>query len=949
MSGLLFGDDTNQLPSTRLVLQTSLQAVGIPVVHGQNSLTPNLIDYEDFTIGSENDGSKGGGSKSGGDQYYQALTELGLCEGPIFDVISFTKNQGLHQPSYEFASGVTFHFFNGTPSQETWSGATEASPFNYSSLAYAACSALPYGTSPNLPQFTFEIRGAISCAVFETYVVAGDGNFTPTYFTLASSATDRVTIPGVAPYQVQALNFQAAGSWLKKFHAWDYAQLEANSGVIDDTGRVFTRVNGTPSAAGEFQINGGSGGSPSGKYNFFSADANIPVTIIDLVVSPGAYYATPLTATFAEGDTQIEVNSTTNLANGMPMMGPGLGPGSVIDTVDDATHVTLTSATISPQTSVALYAVGAPLLQDIQKTPPQGRFYVSVQAGSYGQYTFSTGDAGATILIVDIPDADPSQSITDLLTNSRYGAGLLPQFLGDLSVLQTWCYAAGLFISPVFDGTKDCLSFLGDLIKALSVDAVWSDGQLTFVPYGDQVLTGYGFTYTPNLTPVYNLTDDDYMSNKNGGGVGQAGYTGDDPVIIGIPDPISGYNDVKVTFRDRGNSYNPAVAEAFDQASIDDTWLRTSDLGTFDFLCYGSVALASAQLQLGRVIARPQYAVTLPWYFILLDPMDIITITDEAIGMNQRSCRISQIVEDQNDGSLHTTLEDLLPGTGSLGPLTGLQGSGGSAVNTAAPTAGVNQAIFIEPPAPASSIPGAGFQSTPQLQIAADGIDSLYGGCQVWVALAAGGPYAQVGSITGSMRLGLTTADLPAFLGSNPDTVDPLEIQLDPFANGTLQTGSDAQAANGQPIIYMSASGELLSFVDADLTAPGAYTLTRLYRALGGTCSEDDNPIGTPFAVLDGSQFSEYLPPSMIGTTLYFKLLGVNVYGAVSQTLADVSPLSYTVQGLAYSFTTSSWGTVIYGGGRVQLGTLADDPTDGVQMSPLGQCSYEGVQLSPIA
>jgi hypothetical protein len=36
--------------------------------------------------------------------------------------------------------------------------------------------------------------------------------------------------------------------------------------------------------------------------------------------------------------------------------------------------------------------------------------------------------------------------------------------------------------------------------------------RLKVIPYGDTALSGHGHTYTPNTTPLYDFTDDDYIA-----------------------------------------------------------------------------------------------------------------------------------------------------------------------------------------------------------------------------------------------------------------------------------------------------------------------------------------------------------------------------------------------------------------------------------------------------
>ena len=49
------------------------------------------------------------------------------------------------------------------------------------------------------------------------------------------------------------------------------------------------------------------------------------------------------------------------------------------------------------------------------EVPAKGQFQLSVQPGSYGQYQFSAADNGKTVVITDVPDADPAASLVDFL------------------------------------------------------------------------------------------------------------------------------------------------------------------------------------------------------------------------------------------------------------------------------------------------------------------------------------------------------------------------------------------------------------------------------------------------------------------------------------------------------------------------------------------------------
>src|SRR5262249_20280823 len=76
------------------------------------------------------------------------------------------------------------------------------------------------------------------------------------------------------------------------------------------------------------------------------------------------------------------------------------------------------------------------------------------------------------------PDADPSAAIADYLTNAHYGAGFPSEFLGDLSLYQSYCLATGLVISDALTDQKTANTYLKDLLAATNAEFVWSSGLL---------------------------------------------------------------------------------------------------------------------------------------------------------------------------------------------------------------------------------------------------------------------------------------------------------------------------------------------------------------------------------------------------------------------------------------------------------------------------------------
>jgi hypothetical protein len=245
-------------------------------------------------------------------------------------------------------------------------------------------------------------------------------------------------------------------------------------------------------------------------------------------------------------------------------------------------------------------------------------------------------------------DADPSLVVTDFFTNTRTGVPSWgPGLLGDLTQYQDYCLAAGLLVSPVIDGQRGASDFLTELLRATNSTCVWSEGVLKFIPYGDTALTGAGKTYTPNVTPAYSLDDDAFVVEKDVA-----------PLLVDIMDQSDAYNVVQLEYLDRTNQYNMAIALASDAANVAQYGMRRKDTDTVHCICTPSVAALSAQLFLQRTLyVRGQYKFKLCWVFALLEPGDIVDLTDAGLGLAAYPVRITQIDEDEHYG-LSITAED---------------------------------------------------------------------------------------------------------------------------------------------------------------------------------------------------------------------------------------------------------------------------------------------------
>ena len=325
-----------------------------------------------------------------------------------------------------------------------------------------------------------------------------------------------------------------------------------------------------------------------------------------------------------------------------------------------------------------VHAANYPL--DSSASPPNHSFEVRQQTG----FAIGGGYTG--------PDVDPSLVIADFFTNPRTGVPSWPAGVLDTASLTTaansfqkYTLATGLLLSPLIDQQRSATDFLSEMFLATNATCVWSEGVLKFIPYGDASLTANGQTYTPNNTPVYSLGDDDYIVKD----------AADPPISVDIRDQSDAYNVVQIEYLDRTNQYNMAIALASDAANVAQYGMRRKDPDTCHVICTPAVAALAAQLWLQRTLyIRAEYKFKLSWAFALLEPGDLVEVTDAGLGLAAYIVRVTAIDEDENDGTLDLTCEDYPLGVHST-PLYSMQASAPVVVNQAVDPGGVEANLLL--------------------------------------------------------------------------------------------------------------------------------------------------------------------------------------------------------------------------------------------------------------
>lgn len=481
-----------------------------------------------------------------------------------------------------------------------------------------------------------------------------------------------------------------------------------------------------------------------------------------------------------------------------------------------------------------------------------------------------------------IPDADPSLVVNTLLKDAHCGVTGFTQPV-DFSDYQKYAFAAGLFISPMYDSQTAANTMLQDIATMTNSEFVDRSGTLTLVPYGDLQITGNGKTWTPPA-PDYDLTDDDFLPSNGGSGSSSASS----PILISRKRASDALNRIVLECLDRNQQYAKVPVEAKNQAAIDQYGLRDKGSVQAHMLADTAIGALSAQLQLQREAVANQYTFTTDFRYCLVEVMDLLTLTHANQGLDHVIVRVKDITENSDD-TFTFQCEEVLDGIGTPALYSFQQAQGFASNFNVDP--GNCQTPFIFEPTDAYG------QGLVVALATAGGAD--WGGCEVWVSTDQA-TYNKAGPDKfGPSRYGALTAPLASVVtaasGQTIDAVNTLSVDISASLTQLL-SGSQSDAIALNTLCYVD--GEYLAYKTATLTGTGLYDLTYLVRGVLGT-TIGAHGINTTFARLDSSIYQIPFRQDQIGQTIYIKLLAFNKFGAGRQTLAEVSPFAYKITGLA--------------------------------------------------
>jgi hypothetical protein len=458
--------------------------------------------------------------------------------------------------------------------------------------------------------------------------------------------------------------------------------------------------------------------------------------------------------------------------------------------------------------------------------------------------------------------------INDYLTNSRYGAGFPGARLAGVADVDAYLLAQGVTFSPFAVEPRQAAETLREWTDSANVAIVWSDGLLKLIPRLDSAAV------------AYQLGPDDLITSGS-----------EAPIKISRKPTADAFNQLQVEYLDGAHEYNVAIAEAKDQANIDQFGLRPASTETCHAAKSSAVARWIAQHRLQRALyVRNTYRFSLGWKHSRLEPMDVVTLTDPLLGLNAVTVIINEISEDEF-GTLEVVAEDY------SGAVTGAQtypsqAPSGHTVNQGIAPGNAAAPVIFEPPV---SLAG-----TAQLWMATSG-GADWGGCEVWASFD-DATYSRVGILEGKSRHGTLRSSLAT--GTSPDTSHTLAVHM---VSGQLAAGTTQDAIDRRTLCYVD--GEYIAYRDSTLVGAGDYDLGYLVRGCYGS-TITSHASGSKIARCDDSLFRLSMTDIWTGRTVYIKLLSYNIWGGGKQALSDVSPYTYTVSGFPVVSITGLGATV---------------------------------------
>lgn len=468
-----------------------------------------------------------------------------------------------------------------------------------------------------------------------------------------------------------------------------------------------------------------------------------------------------------------------------------------------------------------------------------------------------------------IDGADPAVAVRQIITDTRWGASAPAKWFPPVTGYGDYAVAMGWVLGLEMAQQKPAADWIQEILDQTNAAAVWAADRLTIVPFGDTEVSGNGRIWVPNVTPIYDLTDDDFIGSA------------DAPILVTRKADSETYNIQPVEFRNQANEYNIESVEGDDPASVAMFGAKkNSSTLTAHGIRDASAAARLGKVRVQRIIrTRNGYEFTLPWTYCCLLPMDIVMLTDSWLGLDHHPVRLTNVVE-QATLEIKCEAEDFPAGAGHAA-LVQRQGADGYNKDFNFPPSAIATPAFIESNRIKPTKLGI------SIGVAVAPLNENWGGCDIYVSLD-GSTYQFMARSFKSARYGTTKTGI-SNLPSEQVGVSLFGI------GGQLNSAADISASTLQTLSVISE--EYVSYSTATLDSENSYTLTLGSRGALHTDALQHSS-GCKFVRVDDAiVWSDPIDANLIGKTVYFKICSFNQFGGAIEPIESANVYSHVVSG----------------------------------------------------
>jgi hypothetical protein len=241
------------------------------------------------------------------------------------------------------------------------------------------------------------------------------------------------------------------------------------------------------------------------------------------------------------------------------------------------------------------------------------------------------------------PDAHPADVATWLLTDPDYGLGLDPSIVQTdegpdglaASSFRRYCDATCYRVSAVLSSQTTALEVLRNLLTSTNSTAVWTGEKVKIVPLCDTQFSKNGYTFTPPA--AFALGPDDFAVSS----------PTDDPVEVERTSPADCFNIIPVEFTSRAAKYEAVTVESPVGAQANEEGARRGDTFSSLWITNADHAMEVSNFLARRsVYVRNQYKFKVSHKAALLEPGDLVSLTEPKLGLQSALARVVKIEED---------------------------------------------------------------------------------------------------------------------------------------------------------------------------------------------------------------------------------------------------------------------------------------------------------------